>query len=99
MTILPLLLFLPPPIDEKLINTDARLDGSIEIKENVFVGLRVTILPNTIIERNCIVGAGSVIKGHIPEGSVVVGNPAKVICSIEDYKKKCVQKSSLMIWD
>ena len=91
--------FLPPPINENLIGTDVRLDGHIIVKENVFIGLRVTILPNTVIERNCIIGAGAVIKGHIPEGSVVVGNPAKVICSTLDYKKRCVQKLDIMIWD
>ena len=84
---------------KNLINTDTRLEGRIVIKENVFIGLRVTILPNTIIEKNCIIGAGTVVKGHIPEGSVVVGNPAEIICSIDDYKRRCLQKLNLMIWD
>lgn len=91
--------FFTPPIDEKWIKTDARKDGCITIAENVFIGLRVTILPNTVIGRNCIIGAGAVVKGTIPEGSVVVGNPAKVICSIGDYKKKCMQCVDKMIWD
>lgn len=99
MTIVQPQLFFPPPIDEKLIKTDARKDGCITIAENVFIGLRVTILPNTVIGRNYIIGAGAVVKGNIPEGSVVVGNPAKVICSIEDYKKKCMQCVDKMIWD
>lgn len=99
MTIVQPQLFLPPPINKNLIKTDARKDGCITIAENVFIGLRVTILPNTVIGRNCIIGAGAVVKGTIPEGSVVVGNPAKIICSIEDYKKKCMLCVDKMIWD
>jgi hypothetical protein len=35
-----------------------------------------------------LVGAGSVVKHSIPENSVAVGNPAKVICTYEEYKRK-----------
>ena len=91
--------FFTPPINENLIKTDARKDGNIIVKENVFIGLRVTILPNTTIESNCIIGAGSVVKGLIPEGSVVVGNPAKILCSIKDYKEKCLHSVNKMKWD
>lgn len=91
--------FLAPTINEDLIKTDVRLNGKIVVNENVFIGLRVTILPNTVIERNCIIGAGAVVKGHVPEGSVIIGNPAKIICSIEEYKKKCLQRTDRMVWD
>ncbi len=58
-----------------------RLDlfGSIKIGNNVCLGFNVIILPNTTIGDNCIVAAGSVIKGRIPADSVVFGNPGKVI--------------------
>lgn len=91
--------FTPPPILEEYVKSDVRLDGHITIHENVFIGLGTTILPNTDIGRNCIIGAGSVVKGTIPDGSVVVGNPAKVLCSIYDYKKKCMNRVQSFIWD
>lgn len=99
MIIVLLLHFLPPPIDVNLTKTDARLDGAIVVHENVFIGLRSTILPNTVIESNCIIGAGSVVKGHISAGSVVVGNPAKIICTMQEYKAKCISRKDKMIWD
>lgn len=53
--------------------------GEILIGNNVHIGINCTILLNTIISDNCIVGAGSVVRGRFPENSVIAGNPAKVI--------------------
>lgn len=53
--------------------------GKIVIGNNVFIGINCTLLPNTIIEDNCIIGAGSVVRGRVPSNSVVIGNPAKVL--------------------
>jgi acetyltransferase-like isoleucine patch superfamily enzyme len=60
--------------------------GKILIGNNVHIGVNCTILPNTIIGDNCIVGAGSVLRGRFPGESVIVGNPAKVIMSIQTQK-------------
>jgi acetyltransferase-like isoleucine patch superfamily enzyme len=53
--------------------------GKIKIGDNCFIGLDAIILPDTEIGNNCVVGAGSVVKGKIPDDSVVMGNPAKII--------------------
>lgn len=55
------------------------LFGSIKVGSNTFFGLRCIVLPNTTIGSNCVIGAGSVVRGVIPDDSVVMGNPAKVI--------------------
>lgn len=70
---------------------DVRIDGKIIIGNNVFIGLRSTILPDTKIGNNVIIGAGSVVKGSIPDNSVAAGNPCRVIMSVQEYlsrKKK-----------
>ena len=64
--------------------------GTIEIKDNCQIGVNVTILPGVTIGPNALVGAGSVVASDIPPDSVAAGNPARVICSIEEYEKKCV---------
>ena len=46
------------------------------------------ILPNTTIGNNVIVGAGTVVACDIPDNSVVIGNPCKVICSCSEYLEK-----------
>ena len=62
--------------------------GTIQIGDNVFIGINCTILPGSIIEDNVIVGAGSLIKGKLEKNSVYAGVPAKKIMSVEDYKEK-----------
>mgnify|MGYP001578104432 FL=1 len=47
------------------------------------IGANSTILPGIRIGRNSLVGAGSVVTKDVPENSVVVGNPAKVIKTID----------------
>lgn len=61
---------------------------TIEIKDNVFIGLNAIILPGTKIGSNVIVGAGSVVIGELNSNSVYAGLPAKYICSIDEYKNK-----------
>lgn len=62
--------------------------GSIRIGDNVFIGYGVTILPNSNIGSNVIVGACSLVKGELKSNSVYAGVPAKYICSIDDYLNK-----------
>ena len=58
------------------------------IGNNVFVGAGSIILPGVTIGDNCVIGAGSVVTKDCPENSVVAGNPAKVVSSIENYADK-----------
>lgn len=66
--------------------------GSVEIGENCFIGARVIFLPNTKIGDNCIVGSGAVVKGTYPSNSIIIGNPAKVVCTIDEWIDKHLQK-------
>ena len=49
------------------------------LKEGVWLGENVCVLPGSIIGKKCIIGANSVVNGNIPDYSIAVGNPAKVI--------------------
>lgn len=64
--------------------------GAIEVGNNVFIGSNSTVLPDTKIEDNVIIGAGSLVRGRITEG-VWGGVPAKRIGSFEDIlqRRKC----------
>ena len=45
-------------------------------------------MPNVRIGKNSIIGASSLVNKSIPENVVAVGNPIKIICSVEDFYKK-----------
>ena len=62
--------------------------GNVTIGDNVFIGANSVILLGVNIGDNVIIGAGSVVTKDIPSNSVVVGNPAKVISSLEEYLEK-----------
>ena len=63
------------------------------IGNNVFVGINSIILMGSHIGNNVIIGAGSVVSGSIPDNVVIAGNPAKVICSLDEYYQKRKEKS------
>ena len=62
--------------------------GRIDIGNDVFVGKGAIILPNTRIGNKVIVGAGCVVAKDIPDNSVVIGNPCRIICTFDDYIEK-----------
>ena len=62
--------------------------GGVTIGNNSFIGYGSIILPGTIIEDNCIIGAGSVVRGHIPSDSLVIGNPAQIVGSASEFLEK-----------
>ncbi|MED3973227.1 acyltransferase [Priestia megaterium] len=72
----------------------------IQLKRGCFIGANSIILPGTTIGENSIVGAGSVVKGEIPDNVVIAGNPAKVIKTIEEYYHdiKKMQSDEVKIW-
>ena len=49
------------------------------IGDNCFIGYGTTILPGTILGKQCIIGANSVVKGVFPDYTVVAGNPGEII--------------------
>lgn len=62
--------------------------GVVEIGDHCFIGAETIILPNARIGEWSIVGAGSVVTRDIPPHSVEAGNPARVICTTEEYHAK-----------
>lgn len=62
--------------------------GRVTIGNNVFVGAETVILPSVRIGNNVIIGANSTVTHDIPDNSVAVGSPAKVLESLEKYLEK-----------
>lgn len=85
------------------INEFGYYQAPISIGDNVMIGSHSVILPNVKISDNVIVGAGSIVTKDIPNNSVVVGVPAKVIGSFDEYvdkrRKMKINSSIKDIWD
>lgn len=50
-----------------------------KIGENCFIGYGVAIQAGTVLGKQCIVGANSVVRGNFPDYSVIVGAPARIV--------------------
>jgi acetyltransferase-like isoleucine patch superfamily enzyme len=51
----------------------------VEIGVASWIGLGAILMPGVVLGRGCIIGAGSVVTKSFPDGSIVAGNPAKII--------------------
>ena len=58
------------------------------IKKGASVGSSVTVLAGVTVGEKAIVGAGSVVTKDVPPGTIVAGNPAKVLRKITEEKKR-----------
>jgi acetyltransferase-like isoleucine patch superfamily enzyme len=58
--------------------------GPIILHDDVYVGEAAMILGGVTIGEGSIIGAGAVVRKSVPAGSVVLGNPSKVVAKVED---------------
>ena len=61
------------------LSPNAILLGNVKIGDFSHIGANATILPNVVIGKNVVIGAGAVVNRNIPDNSIAVGIPAKVI--------------------
>lgn len=55
----------------------------VTIKDDCWIGGNTTIMPGVTIGRGCTIGAGSVVTRDIPDFSVAIGSPARVVKKVE----------------
>jgi maltose O-acetyltransferase len=60
----------------------------IVVEDDCFIGYGAIVLMGVTIGKGSIVGAGAVVTKDVPSGSVVVGNPGKVVCSVNELVEK-----------
>lgn len=70
--------------------------GRVSIGDDTFIGYGSIVLPGVSIGQKVIVGAGSVVREDIPDNCVVTGNPARVVCSTDEYIERNREKMAHM---
>lgn len=75
------------PIDYERRNQGLEYAYSITVGDNVWFGASVQVMPGVIIGNNVVIGGGSIVVKDIPDNSVAVGNPCKVIRTITEEDK------------
>lgn len=62
--------------------------GKIKIGDYVYIGNNALIMPGVTIGNNVLIAAGSVVTKSIPDNVCVGGNPAVILCTIDEYVKR-----------
>lgn len=69
------------------------LAAPITVKSNCFIGAGALILKGVTIGENCVVAANAVVTKDVPDGSIVGGNPAKILKTTAEYLDGAHRKS------
>jgi len=76
------------PIVAGIRNEQLEYGKPITIGGNVWIGANAIVNPGITIGNNVVIGSGSVVTKDIPDNSVAVGNPCRVLREINDDDRK-----------
>ena len=62
--------------------------GKVVIEDWAYIGAHSQIMPGVTIGRGALVAAGSIVTKSVAPGTVVGGNPARYICTVEEYYER-----------
>lgn len=87
------------PIDPALRARGLQYNKDVYIGDNVWIGANTVVVPGVRIGRNTVIGAGSVVTKDIPENTVAVGNPCRVLREISERDRTYFYKNEAIDWD
>ena len=63
----------------------------VTIEDNCFIGYGAIVLMGVTVGKGSIVGAGALVNKDVPPNVVVAGNPAKILCTVDELVEKRIQ--------
>ena len=82
------------PLTDNYLDNPLEISKGVCIEDGVWIGNNVVILGGVTIGKKAIIGAGSVVTKDIPDYTIAVGNPAKVIKKYDFASQKWVKLDS-----
>lgn len=76
------------PVQPELRRRAIQYNLPVHIKENVWLGAGVIVLPGVTIGENSVIGAGSVVTKDVPPNVVAVGNPCRVLREVNEHDRE-----------
>ncbi|WP_239639207.1 DapH/DapD/GlmU-related protein [Streptococcus parauberis] len=71
------------PLETQLRKEGYQYNLPVFIGENSWLGANVTVLPGVTIGNNVVVGANSLVTKDIPDNTLVMGSPAKIVTNLD----------------
>ena len=87
------------PIDPELRGRGLQYNREVRIGENAWIGAGAVIVPGVTIGKNAVIGAGSVVTRDIPENTVAVGNPCRVLREISPRDREFYYRQERVDWE
>ncbi len=75
--------FDPPDTGGKIGERLPTVRSFVHIGAGSVIGTKAVILPNVRIGRGCFIGAGAIVVGDVPDYSVAIGSPARVVSTFD----------------
>ena len=87
------------PVEPGLRARGFQYNKDVYIGENAWIGAEAVILPGVHIGRNAVIGAGSIVTADIPDNSVAVGNPCRVMREAGQRDREFFFKDERIDWE
>lgn len=87
---------IPTEIGDNVTVGHGAIVHSAVVGNNTLIGMGATVLSGAVIGKNCLIGAGALVKenAEVPDGSMLVGVPGRVIRAVTDEQICAITESS-----